>query len=466
MSITFATPPTVGAFMLDHHFVRLIMGPVGSGKSAGCFMELLRRARQQAPDAHGIRRTRMAIVRNTLQQLRQTCLADIQLWLQPIVNFRVTDQTIQLRIPLPDGTRIESDWLLIPLDTKQDQQRLLSLNLTGAWISEFREIPVELIDAIAGRLGRFPAKAVCPPTWWGIVGESNPPDEDSDWYMKLELDTPPNWGVFKQPGGLTPQAENVANLPPDYYPNLAQGRNQDWVDVHVHAKYGKSLAGQAVFRASFRPDWHVSYDDKLVPMENVPLMIMQDFGRTPASLVGQMDPRGRLIIHREFTSEDHGIEKFATTILRPGLYEFYATFMHYMVADPTGKDKAHISEESAFDVLRRLGFRVYPAPTNDIEPRLRAVEQQFLSAIDAGPAIIINGGTCPLLVTALKSQYRYKRKQTGDLDDKPDKTHPWSDLADCLQYGCLSINNNYIGKVLARTMRPARPPPISPASWT
>ena len=50
----FVTPPTIGDFMLDNSFVRLIMGPVGSGKSAGCFMELLRRARLQQPDREGI----------------------------------------------------------------------------------------------------------------------------------------------------------------------------------------------------------------------------------------------------------------------------------------------------------------------------------------------------------------------------------------------------------------------------
>ena len=101
--------------MLDDHFVRLIMGPVGSGKSAGCFMELLRRAHLQQPDNQGVRRTRFAIIRNTLQQLRQTCLADIQLWLSSIAHFRVTDQTVQIRLNMADGTKIESDWMLIPL---------------------------------------------------------------------------------------------------------------------------------------------------------------------------------------------------------------------------------------------------------------------------------------------------------------------------------------------------------------
>src|SRR5210317_31867 len=94
-ALNFVTPPTIGKFMLDTSFVRLIMGPVGSGKSAGCFMELLRRARLQAPNKDGVRQTRMAIIRNTLQQLRQTCLADIQLWLDTIINYRFTDQTTQ-----------------------------------------------------------------------------------------------------------------------------------------------------------------------------------------------------------------------------------------------------------------------------------------------------------------------------------------------------------------------------------
>ena len=56
-ALKFITPPTVGRFMLDNSFVRLIMGPVGSGKSAGCFMELLRLARLQEPNDRGIRQT-------------------------------------------------------------------------------------------------------------------------------------------------------------------------------------------------------------------------------------------------------------------------------------------------------------------------------------------------------------------------------------------------------------------------
>lgn len=465
MSLNYNAPKTVGKFMASDAFVRLIVGPVGSGKSMGCIMEMLRRATEQAPNAQGVRKTRFAIVRNTLPQIKQTCLADIQQYIGPICNYKVTDSTIYISMNDPKYGKVESEWLMIPLDTKEDQQRLLSLNLTGAWVSEFREIAIPIIDALAGRVGRYPSKAIAPLTWHGIIAESNPPDEDSEWYQKLEIERPPNWGYFKQPGGMDAEAENRENLPPAYYENLVANNTPDWVDVHVHAKYGKSLSGQAVFRSSFRPDWHVTYES-LKPNSMYPLMVAQDFGRTPASLVCQVDAYGRLLILNELTSVDMGIEKFGMEYLRPMLWRTYPGASAFMVADPAGRDKNQTNEVSPYDALKKLGFAVYAAPTNDLEPRLRAVEEFFMRAANGGPALLIDGGNCPNLVTALKSKYRYKRKQTGDLDDRPEKNHPWSDLADCLQYACLGAAGNYTAKAVRDTTprpRAARP---TVAGWT
>jgi hypothetical protein len=260
-------------------------------------------------------------------------------------------------------------------------------------------------------------------------------------------------------------AENRSNLPNDYYENLVANNNPDWVDVHVHAKYGKSLSGQAVFRSSFRPEFHVTYDG-LKPIPSMPLMIGQDFGRTPASLVSQVDNRGRLLILNECASVDTGIEQFTATHLRPLMYREYTGFSAFMVGDPTGKDKGQITEESPFDCLRRLGFKVMGAPTNDIEPRLRAVEQLLLRQTDGGPMLLIDGVKCPQLVQAMKFHYRYKRKTNMELEDKPEKSHPWSDIADCLQYLALSTNANYTGKMINESRPRVRKPTPSVAGWT
>lgn len=466
-TINYDAPGTISNFMLDNSKVRLVIGPYGSGKTTGCIMELMRRAMLEYPDANNVRRTRFVVVRNTAQQLRQTILEDIRKWLSPAMTYRVTDSTVQFRFSHPTQGRIESDWMLIPLDKPEDQQRLLSLNITGGWVSEFREVPIRVVEALLGRCGRYVPIGVKGNAWHGVIGESNPPDEDSEWYNKLEIERPPTWKLFKQPGGMDPNAENKepGRLPAGYYEDLIASNNPDWVDVHVHAKYGKSLSGQAVFRASFKPDFHVTYNS-LKPIPSYPLMIGQDFGRTPAALIGQVDNRGRLLVFNEATSVDMGIEQFATSTLRPLMFNHFTGQSSFMVADPSGKDKNQVSEESPFDALRRLGFKVYGAPTNDLEPRLRAVEQLLLRQVDGGPMLLIDGGGCPTLVQAMKFHYRYKRKQNMELEDKPEKTHPWSDIVDCLQYMALSTNANYTGKVMNDSRPRIRRPSPAAAGWT
>src|SRR5208282_2425026 len=244
-AVTYKVPPTIEKFMKDgKSAVRLLMGPWGSGKTTGCIMELLKRASEEFPDKRGVRQTRFVVVRNTASQLRQTVLEDIKKWLTPIMNFKVTDSTVQLRFDLPDGTKVHSDWLLIPLDTQADIERLLSLNITGGWVSEFRQIPIPIIEALYGRCGRFRALGVAKNAWQGVIAESNPPDEDSDWYIRMEIEKPLNWEVYKQPGGEEPNAENVENLRESYYGDLRTSNTKDWSDVHIDAKYGKSLSGQ------------------------------------------------------------------------------------------------------------------------------------------------------------------------------------------------------------------------------
>ncbi len=464
--VNYDAPPTITKFMLDNAKVRCLVGPYASGKTTGMVMELMRRAMMEHPDAKGVRRTRFVVVRNTAQQLRQSILEEIRKWLAPAMNFRVTDSTVQFRFNHNTQGRIESDWMMIPLDKPEDQQRLLSLNITGGWVSEFREIPLPLFEALLGRCGRYVPLGVQGNAWHGLIAESNPPDEDSDWYNKLEIETPPGWKVYRQPGGLEKNAENKGPwLPANYYEDLAANNSPDWVDVHVHGKYGKSLSGQAVFRTTFKPEFHISYAG-LHAIPNIPLMLAQDFGRTPAVLVTQVDNRGRLLVLDELFDLNSGIENFTITKTRPLLVSKYAGIPSFMIGDPSGEHKSQIREESPFDCLKKLGFKIYAAPTNDLDPRIRAVEELLMRQVDGGPALLIDGVACPSLVSALKFHYRFKRKQNAELDDKPEKTHPWSDLADDLQYAALGSKGNYAAKMIMRaTPRPPRRV-ASSAGWT
>lgn len=467
MNLNYTPPATIGRFMMDNdHRVRVIVGPVGSGKSMGCIMELMRRAAEQKPRDDGVRYTRFALVRNTLQQLRQTVLNDVKEYLGPIIHYFVTDSTIQIRAPLPDGTRIHSDWMMLPLDTKEDQQRLLSMQLTGAWVNELREIPIDIIGPLLGRLGRYPSLAHGGPTWHGLIADSNPWDTDSSYHDIMVLSPDSQWALFHQPSGIGPDAENVDHLVQGYYENLSHNQDADWVRVHVESEWGASNAGQAVFRKSFDAGKHVR-DLQMVVNPMRPIMVGIDFGRTPCALIGQVDNWGRGIIYKEIVTEDMGIERMIREYLRPALaMEPFVGRRVFVVGDPAGNHKTEIRDETPFDILRQNGFLAYPAPTNDIDPRLIAVERMMTANLGGQPGLQINRAGCPTLVRALGNMYRYKRNKDGRVQDTPDKNHPWSDVADALQYFCLGANSNYTARVVARD----RPAParqrISSAAWT
>ena len=463
MSILYNAPPTVGRMMQSQAFIRLILGPVGSGKTTGLIFEIIRRGIEQAKGPDGVRRTRWAIVRQTLSQMKMTILLDLLSWFREVTHYKVSEQLVTVAF-----ADVHIDIYLIPLEEEEDQKRLLSMQLTGAAINEFTEISPDLVSAISGRCGRFPSKADGGPTWFGVIGDSNAPVEGSDWWKIMELETPHDWQIFWQPSGLSPFAENVENLPDGYYTRLAQNPNADWVRRYVECQYGEDPSGVAVFRDSFKRGFHTV--EHLEPVLGKTLIIGQDFGRSPCSVICQLDHMGRLRVLDEVLAEDIGLETHVTRNLKPALYQDrYTGLLFAAVGDPSGVAKGNFLEEDSFDVLRRLGIPAFPAPTNAIESRLAAIENLLFQQRDGGPALIIDRTRCPMLVRALNGAYRYARNQAGITKPLPDKTHPASDLADALQYAALVVNSGIVG-LIAKRIRPKvkeRPKArVSAGGWT
>lgn len=464
-TIDYTAPPTCARFMKSDAFVRIIGGPVGSGKTTACLFELFRRACEQTPDQHGIRHTRFAILRQTLSQLKSTVLKDIITWLEGIARYKVSENTVFVEVG-----DVRSEWILVPLEDLEDQRRLLSSQLTGAWISECIEIDTNLVPAIAGRCGRFPSALSGGATWNGIIADTNMPPENSDWHKLMELEVPVDWQIFRQPGGLTPYAENLEwllqtpetlKLHPDdpirkaqgrkYYERLARGNSADWVKRYVDAEYGDDPSGTAVFRESFKSSFHVL--PEILPAKGSALLVGQDFGRDPCSIITQMDHRGRFLVLEEVMAEDIGLEQHIIQSLRPALMqERYLGLPVVLIGDPSGRNKDSLYEETSFDLIKRAGFACYPAPTNDIDPRIRAVEAFLLAQRDGGPAMAIDRGRCPNLVRALGGGYRFAKTRNGRTQPVPNKNE-FSHIADALQYAALSAHGGLAGIIVNRLRR-------------
>lgn len=479
-NINYAAPPTCARFMKSAAFGRLIAGPVGSGKTTACLFELFRRACEQEKAPDGLRYTRFAIVRQTLKQLKDTVLKDITSWLEGIAHYKVTDNTVYITIG-----DVRSEWILIPLDSPEDQRRLLSMQLTGAWMSEAIEMDVGLVDALAGRLGRYPSAQLGGCSWFGMIADTNMPTEGSDWHKFMDLNTPPDWQVFIQPSGLDDDAENLdwltqtsetLKLPVGdprrraqgrtYYERLARGHGEDWVKRYVMAQYGNDPSGTAVFRESFRRSFHVV--DELMPVVGHPLILGQDFGRDPCTVICQLDHKGRLLVLEEVIADDIGLELHIERSLRPSLgQERYLGRPVAMIGDPAGASKSSIYEETTFDVLKRMGFTAFPAPTNDVDARLRAVEAFLLAQRDGGAAMLFDAQRCPNLIRAMSGGYRYAKTRSGARKLLPNKNE-YSHIADALQYACLAAHGGMSNLIATRLRGPKIVPRkrIMPAAWT
>jgi hypothetical protein len=477
------TLPTVGRFMRSNSFGRLIAGPVGSGKTTGCVVELLRRSILQTPGDDGLRHTRFAIVRQTLKQLRDTVLKDCHTWLGRIGEYKVSENTYYLNFD-----KVRSEWLFIPLEDAEDQSRLLSMQLTGGWMSECIEMDFGVIGPLSGRCGRYPSGVTGAPTWSGLIADTNMPTELTPWHKFMNA-PPQDWEMFFQPSGLSPEAENLnylnqtddtKNLPLDhpdriergreYYRRLVRmyGEDSAYIKRYVKAQYGDDPSGTAVYRESFLSRFHVVPKTEVIP--GYPLIVGQDFGRDPWSVICQCDHMGRLIVHEEVPAPEGGggLEKHVQQNLRPALMKpEYLGMNVAVVGDPSGIAKNNLSEESNFDALKRMGFAAFPAPTNDIDPRLRAVESYLGRHTNGGPSIVFSGERCPKLIRGMSGGYRFTKMKSGERRAKPDKNE-YSHVNDSLQYVCLVCHGGMVDEIARRlsSVRPFRKKNVSKAGWT
>jgi hypothetical protein len=482
--LIYEAPPTLARFMKSDAYGRIAAGPVGSGKTTACMMELLRRSIMQAPAPDSYRYTRFAVVRQTLKSLKDTVLKDCDTWLgsRGLGSWKVSESTFHV---LFDDVR--SEWIFLPLENAEDQARLLSMQLTGAWLSECIEMDLDVLGPVSGRLGRYPSGARGQPSWHGIVADTNMPTLMTPWQMFME-NLPQDWQKFVQPSGLSNEAENLNFLvqtdqtiryPIDHPVRLAQGRkyyerlagmyahDEDWVNRYVHAEYGNDPSGAAVFKNTFRGPFHIAPSTVLIP--GYPIIIGQDFGRNPWSLICQVDPFGRLIVHQEVPANNVGLEKHVGESLRPVLFQHYLGFKTALVGDPAGTAKSGISEENCFDVLKRLGLPAFPAPTNLIEPRLRAVEALLGRQIRGGPGLVISREGCPKLCRAMAGGYRFKKNKEGSLKVIPDKNDAdgFSHVVDCLQYVALIVHGGMLPTIWTRLSPPKpRGQQVTAKGWT
>jgi hypothetical protein len=414
--------PTIKAFSESDAFVRGLMGPFGSGKSSGCIVEIIKRAHNQAPGRDGIRRTRWAVVRNTYQQLRDTTIKTFHHWLPPHLFGKWHKTEHVYEITGFDGVHLEV--MFRALDRPDQVGNLLSLELSGVWVNEAREVPYTIIKALQGRVGRFPAKIDGGCSWYGLIADTNPPDSDSWWYTLFEERRPANVEVFKQPSGLSPDAENKENLPPNYYENLLASYDTETAKVYVHGEYGFVTDGKPVY-PEYNDNLHCSDKVSLIP--GVEVDRGWDFGLTPACIISQMTPKGQWLIIDEVVAEDMGIERFADEVLRHCAENYPNVKKWVDTGDPAGNSRSETDEKTCFQIMKAKGINVEPGEQTPTI-RIESVKKPLNYLVGGQPAFLMHP-RCKVLRKGFQGGYQFRRKKVSgehytDVPDKNKYSHP------------------------------------------
>ena len=435
---------TVREFHKCNSFVKGLMGPVGSSKSSACCIEMFTRAAAQKP-FRGVRKTRWAVIRNTYPELKSTTIKTFQEWF-PFAPPR-WDAPISaiMNLPLPDGTKIESEFLFFPVDRPEEIGKLKSLELTGAWINEAAEIPKAVFDMCTQRVGRYPPVKVGGPSWTGVIMDTNPPDDDHWYYNLAEKLRPEAWSFFRQPGALievngeyrpNPQAENIRNLPAgyEYYFRQIPGKQKEWIKVFLLGTYGTVATGKPVY-PEFSDELHCR---KVSPLPRIPILLGFDYGITPACVITQLTPRGQFLVLDEIFAKDMGIRQFARDVVKPFLAINYRDFTYQAVGDPAGASRRDTDEKTCFMELAEEGIACVPAISNTFVARREAVAKHLTRMTDGMPGFLLDP-KCEMLRRGFNGRYQYRRLQVigrEEYRDVPEK-NDFSHLHDALQYASL-----------------------------
>jgi len=450
--------PIAKAFHESNAFVKGIRGPIGSSKSVTCCMEILMRALAQERGTDGWARYRAVAIRNTYGELKTTTIRTWLEWFPEEIFGKIRwDSPITHKLDLGDKRTLEVMFLAV--DRPEDAKKLLSLETGVVWINEVREIPKAVIDAASGRCGRFPAaKSGVGCYYPGIIMDTNPSESDH-WYAKLEAETPETWDFFVQPGGLTPEAENLnwltqttetLKLPLDhpnrlaqgrvYYERLVAGKDANWVDVYVNGNFGSISSDRPVF-PEFNDQVHASRTI-LGGYPGLPLYIGVDAGLTPAMVFAQISATGQLRILDELIGENMGMVQFIETLVNPLIAMKYPNYKIISIVDPACTQRAQSDENTVFKILKSRGLNPSTAATNAFYPRREAVAFFLNRLVDGNPAFILSA-TVVKLRKALNGDYKYQRVQVSGEErykDQPMKNMS-SHVSDSLQYLCLHHHN-------------------------
>lgn len=395
----------------------------------------------------GVRLSRWLAVRNTYSELFSTTIKDWREIHDDLGVFKAGSKEPpcqKIEFSLEDGTKVKSEIVFIAFDRPDHIKKARGHQVTGIWLNEIKELAKPIIDILDLRHGRYPSvKEGARCSWHGMLGDTNAPDEDHWYYTMAEETKPEGWSFHKQPGGVykvgeqwkvNQNAENIKNLPPDYYLRGMQGKSNDWIKVNLANEYGYVSDGKPV-HPRYVDSVHCQ-DIDFYPDITQPIILGLDFGRTPACLFLQRSSTfNRWVAFDEFLSTNISAVSFAPE-LKKYIDFTYDGYKFRGWGDPSGDNKGQATDETPFQLINAAGIPCNPTMTNSPSVRRAALEEPMKEmCMDGKPRFIILP-KCRMTRKGLQGGFCYRRVQVNGekYTDEPDKNE-YSHPVEALEYG-------------------------------
>ncbi|MED5549303.1 MAG: hypothetical protein VX529_08060 [Pseudomonadota bacterium] len=440
--------PTLRRFLLDTTDVRLVEGPVESGKTVGCIGALYKAMCEMPRCLDGIRRSRWLIVRPTYSELETTVRRDWIDWFNQDLYGKMTETE-----PFTQTMRfldVEAEIVMMSFKDASEAsiKRLKSTQFTGAWVNECQFAPLRLIVEIIDRTGRYPRKVDCPEydRRKFAVLDNNAPFTRDHWLLYMRGDTPipddmppdqamayktpHNWKFFKQPPAvfekkdaagnlvgyeLNPRAENLQNMGEAPYSNLG-GKARDQIDRDYRNIATADRSGAPRY-PDFSRDLHVS-DKELTPYDGAAVQIGVDPGGSPGFTIGQSLDGRVYIYHSEEmpNTETLDLARRIKDVLNKR-FPFHRQTGISVTGDPVGGWGSLNTKKTTKDIFAAEGLP-YDVPAQKDQPGLRMStgREVMRQMVRGSPKLVIDGQHCRHLIAALDGGMQMK--PDGTLDKK------------------------------------------------
>lgn len=465
--------PISEQFFHDRSFVSFIQGPYGSAKTTTCFFKAISRGFAMPRCKDGVRRYRCLVLRDTYRRMERTAIRSWHKWFPPSAGKWEggQDRPSKHRLELEDldGIPLDFEIEFAAVGDLDVEDFMGGYEITDLFLNEVNLQKQEVLTYGAGRCGRFPSMKDLPEGArfdYGVFGDCNAPEFDS-WLLTMqfgELDPElahlGKTSFFLQPGGRAAGAENIQNLPADYYARLAAANAHQpwWVARMIDNKPGYSRHGKPVYE-EYNDELHATREPLRID-PSLPLMFGFDAGLHPAGVVGQWRPSGQFRIVKEFCPGHCGPTRFGEMVRDWLAQHARGLRIGRAWVDPTafdGVDRESGELSWVESVSRITGIHIDEAPSNEPAIRQDAVRQALVYLIDGKEPGLVVSSDCKELRKGFASHYRYNkvRSETGDgYVEKPAK-NAWSHPHDALQYLMLGAR----GRVaVVRSDGTTRPP--------